>query len=293
MVHTSVLLHEVLDGLDIQDDNTVVDGTLGNGGHTESIARLGKKVNIIGIDLDPDAIERSKERLKEFTNITYVNDSFRNLDTILENLRLSNVDKVIFDFGLSSNQLEESGRGFSFQRDEPLLMTFGKNHSGFTAQEIVNEWDEENIRHIIRGYGEERFAGMISRAIVKAREIKPIRTTGQLVDIIVGAVPAKSKHGKIHPATRTFQALRITVNDELESIQDGLTKAFTALRPKGRIAAISFHSLEDRIVKHMFRAWSDTDLAILVTKKPIVPSDEEVAVNPRSRSAKLRIIEKK
>lgn len=292
MTHESVLSQEIITGLDIRDDDTVVDATLGNGGHSYSIARLGKKVHIIGIDLDPDAIERSKERLKQFSNITYVEDSFRNLDSILTHLRLSSINKALFDLGLSSNQLEESGRGFSFQKNEPLLMTFGKNHKGFTAEQIVNEWDEENIRHIIRGYGEERFAGRIAKAIVRVREVSPIKTTSKLVEVISSAIPMKNRHGKIHPATKTFQALRITVNDELRSLEDGLTSAFNHLAPTGRIVAISFHSLEDRIVKQMFRAWSDTKLGILLTKKPITPRDEEIIRNPRSRSAKMRIIEK-
>jgi 16S rRNA (cytosine1402-N4)-methyltransferase len=293
MIHTSVLSQEVIDGLDIQDDDTVIDATLGNGGHSESILRLGKKIKVIGIDLDPEAIVRSKDRLKQFSNITFVQDSFRNLDAILQNLHVSTISKALFDFGLSSNQLEESGRGFSFQKDEPLLMTFGKEHKSFTAQEIVNDWDEENIRHVIRGYGEERFAGRIAKAIVKARQIKPITTTAELVKVILSTCGGKVIPGKIHPATKTFQALRITVNDELGAIQEGLTKAFSVLAPNGRIIAISFHSLEDRIVKQMFRAWSDTGFGIQVTKKPIIPQDEEIRVNPRSRSAKLRIIQKK
>ncbi len=288
MIHTSVLSQEVIVGLDIRDDDTVVDCTLGNGGHSESIARLGKKIRIIGIDLDPDAILRSKERLKQFTNITFVEGSFRNIDSILRDLQLSGINKALFDFGLSSNQLEESGRGFSFQKNEPLLMTFGKEHKNFTAQEIVNGWDEENIRHIIRGYGEERFAGRIAKAIVKARLVKPIETTGELVKIILSTCGDKVMPGKIHPATKTFQALRIAVNDELGAIKEGLTKAFQALSPKGRIAVVSFHSLEDRIVKQMFRAWSDAKQGTLLTKKPINPTLLEIKENPRSRSAKMR-----
>lgn len=296
MVHESVLLHEAIDGLEIADGDTVVDGTLGNGGHSEAILSSGKNVHVIAIDLDLDAIGRSKERLAPFAGkVTFVNDSFKNISTILTDLNIEKVSGIVFDFGLSSNQLEESGRGFSFQRDEPLLMTFRKGVEGvhLTARDIVNTWQEDSLREIIKGFGEERFAGRIARGIVEARAKVPIETTGELSRIITSMVPAFTRKGKIHPATRTFQAIRIAVNEELDAIQTGLSQGFQYLEDGGRIAAISFHSLEDRIVKQYFRTLAGEEQATLITKKPIVPSESEVKRNPRSRSAKLRIIQKK
>lgn len=296
MVHESVLLHEAIDGLEIADGDTVVDGTLGNGGHSEAILSSGKNVHVIAIDLDLDAIGRSKERLAPFAGkVTFVNDSFKNISTILTDLNIEKVSGIVFDFGLSSNQLEESGRGFSFQRDEPLLMTFRKGVEGvhLTARDIVNTWQEDSLREIIKGFGEERFAGRIARGIVEARAKGPIETTGELSRIITSMVPAFTRKGKIHPATRTFQAIRIAVNEELDAIHEGLSQGFQYLEDSGRIAAISFHSLEDRIVKQYFRTLAGEEQATLITKKPIVPSESEVKRNPRSRSAKLRIIQKK
>jgi 16S rRNA (cytosine1402-N4)-methyltransferase len=298
MTHISVLLHESIDGLDIKPGDVFVDCTLGQGGHTEEVyKRFGNTVAMIGIDLDLDAIERTKNRLPKDCNVKYSLGSFKNIDKILDSMNIGNVDKVIMDIGLSSNQFEESGRGFSFQRDEPLIMSFVSDNSsqpsGFTAKDIVNEWDEENIESILRIYGEEKFAGKIARAIVDRRKIKPIDTTFELVQIIRSATPSFYHHRKIHLATKTFQALRITVNDEIENLKIGTKKAFDRLNKNGRLAVISFHSLEDRIVKKFFKELIDSGEGIRVTKKPIIPSDEEIQINPRSRSAKLRIIEKK
>jgi len=294
MVHESVLLHEAIDGLEIADGDTVVDATLGNGGHSEAILSTGMDVKVIAIDLDLDAIARSKVRLAPFAGkITFVNDSFKNISQVLKDLEVEKVSGILFDFGLSSNQLEESGRGFSFQRDEPLLMTFRKDAEGthLTARDIVNTWQEDSLREIIKGFGEERFAGRIARGIVEARAMGPIETTGELSRIITSMVPAFTRKGKIHPATRTFQAIRIAVNEELEAIHEGLSQGFQCLEEGGRIAAISFHSLEDRIVKQYFRSLQGEGHTLL-TKKPIVPTDSEIKKNPRSRSAKLRIIKK-
>jgi 16S rRNA (cytosine1402-N4)-methyltransferase len=204
------------------------------------------------------------------------------------------VDRILLDIGLSSNQFEDSGRGFSFQKDEPLIMSFKKDlkETDLTAKEILNTWDRENIEAILKGYGEEQFAWKISKAIVERREQKPIETTFELVDIVKSATPKFYHHRKIHPATKTFQALRITVNDEIESLKDGINKGFNILNKDGRIAVISFHSLEDRIVKQFFREMEDSGVGKRITKKPILPSEEEIRENPRSRSAKLRILEK-
>ncbi len=295
MVHESVLLHEAIEGLEIRDGDIVVDATLGNGGHSEALLSLEKDIRVVAIDMDLDAIARSQKRLGHFEDrITYIQGNFRNIKTLLESHGISSVSKILFDFGLSSNQLEESGRGFTFQHDEPLLMTFARDitDSTLTARDIVNDWQEDSLREIIRGFGEEKFAGRIARGIVEAREVKPIETTTELVNIILSMVPGFYRKGRIHAATRTFQALRIAVNDELESIKDGLSHGFETLLPSGRIAAISFHSLEDRIVKQYFRSLAQEEVGTIITKKPIVPTEQETKQNPRSRSAKLRIIEK-
>ncbi|MEY4602226.1 MAG: S-adenosyl-methyltransferase MraW, rRNA (cytosine1402-N4)-methyltransferase [Candidatus Parcubacteria bacterium] len=296
MLHRSVLLQEVIKGLDIQPGDVIVDGTLGNGGHTLAIAeKFGKSVKLIGIDLDADALERSKVRLKDVEcDITYVLGSFRNIDEHLQALGIESVNKVLLDIGLSSNQLEESGRGFAFRSDEPLKMTFKKElgEEEYDAHTIVNTWDEDSIRTIIRSYGEEKFAGRIAKGIVRTRELSPINTTTDLVNVILASTPRFYHHGKTHPATRTFQALRITVNDEIYALEEGLEKSFLQLTPKGRLAIISFHSLEDRVVKEHFKSLEAAKQGMRITKKPITPNEEEVYENPRSRSAKLRIIEK-
>lgn len=296
IIHKTVLLHEAIDGLEIKDGDVFVDGTLGGGGHFEEVAkRFGNAVVMIGIDLDPLAIERTKARLiSHKLKVHYVNDSFRNISSILDSLSIRNADRILLDIGLSSNQFEESGRGFSFQKNEPLVMSFKKdpNKNDLTAREIVNTWDLENISTILKGYGEEQFAWKIAKAIVARREEKPIETTFDLVEIIKLATPKWYHSKRIHPATKTFQALRITVNDEIESLRQGIKDGFERLNFGGRMAVISFHSIEDRTVKQFFKKISDSDLGKLVTKKPIIPTKNEIEDNPRSRSAKLRIIEK-
>lgn len=296
MAHTSVLLHEAIGGLEIQPGDIIVDGTLGSGGHSEEIAkRFGSDIRIIGIDIDEEAIRRSKEKLESYpAKFDFVQGNFRNIDAILDSLGLVKVNKILLDIGLSSNQFEESGRGFSFRKDEPLRMTFKANpaEEETTADMIVNEWSRETIEIIIRGYGEERYARRIAEGIAEARKAKPIKTTNELVDVILKSTPRAYHHGRIHPATRTFQALRIAVNDELKALEEGIRKGFDRLAPGGRMAVISFHSLEDRIVKNYFRDQAKEG-GILITKKPIVPGDGEIEKNPRSRSAKLRILMKK
>lgn len=296
MTHISVLLHESIDGLQIKSGETYFDGTLGAGGHFEEVAkRFGDSVVMIGVDLDPQAILRSKKRLSSYKlNAHFVNDSFRNIKTILNSLGIEKVNKILLDIGLSSNQFEESGRGFSFQKDEPLLMTFKEdlNENDLTAKEIVNTWDLENIEAILSGYGEEEFSWKIAKAIVARREIKPIERTTDLVEIIKIATPKWYHHKRIHPATKTFQALRITVNDEIGALKQGLQDGFESLQTGGRMAVISFHSIEDRTVKQFFKKLVDENLGVLDSKKPIIPNETEIKENPRSRSAKLRIIQK-
>jgi 16S rRNA (cytosine1402-N4)-methyltransferase len=251
---------------------------------------------MICIDADSDAIARSQERLRGMSaHIDYVCGNFRDIDKHMETLGIQTVDKVLLDIGLSSNQLEESGRGFAFRLDEPLNMSFKKElgEGEYNAYDVVNTWDEDSLRTIIRSYGEERFAGRIAKGIVRTRELSEIRTTTDLVNIILASTPKAYHYGRIHPATRTFQALRIVVNDELYALEEGIEKSFNLLSSGGRLAIISFHSLEDRIVKDHFKSLELSNKGIRITKKPIIPSDEEIFENPRSRSAKLRIIEKK
>jgi 16S rRNA (cytosine1402-N4)-methyltransferase len=295
MIHKSVLLHKTIELLDIKNGDVFVDGTLGNGGHSlEIIKRFEDRVKIIGIDTDDDAIARSTDRLKDFKkDMVFLKGNFRNIDEILKSAGIEKADKILLDIGMSSNQLEESNRGFSFNKNEPLNMSFSKEKpDGFDAYDIVNFWDEDSIRTIIRNYGEERFAGRIARGIIKTREMKPIENTEDLVSIIKSATPKAYHFGKIHPATRTFQAIRIAVNDELFALEEGISKGFTMLNSSGRFAIISFHSLEDRIVKNTFKVLEQTGFSRKITKKPIIADEEEIKENPRSRSAKLRIIEK-
>ncbi len=294
--HTTVLLHKSIETLDLKSGDIFVDGTLGSGGHSEEVLkRYGKKIHLIGIDQDEDALERARTRFSTYDGtFTLVHSNFRHLDTVLDDLKIDKVDKILLDIGLSSNQFEESQRGFSFQRDELLLMTFKKHLSDddITAAIILNEWSEETLEIILRGYGEEQFAKRIAKSIINFREVKPFGTTGELVEAIFQGTPGWYHHRKIHFATKTFQALRIAVNDELEALKEGLRKGFDRLAPGGRIAVISFHSLEDRIVKHYFRDKDKEGSAHLITKKPILPDEEELSKNRRSRSAKLRVLQK-
>jgi 16S rRNA (cytosine1402-N4)-methyltransferase len=296
MIHKSVLLNEAIDGLDIHAGDVFVDGTLGNGGHTEEVLRrFGKQVKIFAIDADSEAIIRAKERLEHFGgDITYILGNFRNMKDLLVGAGIESVDKILLDIGMSSNQLEEGKRGFSFRADEPLNMSFKKEiaDDDWTAEKIVNTWDEDSLRTVIKAYGEERFAGRIAKGIVKAREVSQIKTTTDLVNIILASTPAVYHRQRLHPATRTFQALRITVNDELQALQEGIENGFRLLNKDGRLAVISFHSLEDRMVKNYFKLLQADKVVERITKKPVVPQDEEVSENPRSRSAKLRIIHK-
>ena len=296
MSHISVLKDETIDGLAIRQGDIILDGTLGGGGHTaEIVKRFGDTVKIIGLDLDADALPRAIDALGEMPHDTVFRVAgFQDLDTVLDSLNIPHVDKIMLDFGISSFQLEDAGRGFSFKKDEPLLMTMKKNpdNRDITAYSIVNAWEEKTLADIIYGFGEEKFARKIARAIVSAREIAPIETTFDLVDIIDGAVGGAYKRMKIHPATRTFQALRIATNRELQNIEEGIAKGFARLEKGGRMALITFHSLEDRIVKHTFRTLKEEGLGHLINKKPIIPSEKELKENPRARSAKLRIIEK-
>lgn len=302
-VHTSVLLHEVVEALarNFEFRNSkfeftpwYLDGTLGGAGHALAIAKALKgKLGIIGFDRDPAAIERAKELLNgKAGKVILENGDYRNLEAVLAKYQIEKVDMILLDLGISSDELETSGRGFSFLKDEPLLMTMGDPATyPFTAKDIVNGWEEETLANIIFGYAEDRFARRIAKAVVNYRTKKPIETSTELAEIVKSAVPAFVRRGKIHPATKTFQALRIAVNDELNALREGLKKGYEKLNEGGRMAVISFHSLEDRIVKD-FNKEQEKNGAKIITKKPITASDEEIAENPRARSAKLRILEK-
>jgi len=294
--HVTVLLHEAIEQLGIQSGDVVVDATLGGGGHAKAIAELlGKKGMLIGMDLDQGAIERTHIALKGFSKpkIHLVTANFRNLSSELTKLNVTKIDKALFDLGWSGYQLA-AGRGFSFLKDEPLGMTYSANPSAttLTASTIVNEWGEESIADIIFGWGEEHYSRRIAKKIVERRAKSPIRTSLELAEIIRSAVPPAYRHGRIHPATRTFQALRIAVNDELGALKEGLTATWGNLADGGRIAVISFHSIEDREIKNLFALWEKAGEGKRITRSPIRPGREEIVANLRSRSAKLRVIEK-
>jgi 16S rRNA (cytosine1402-N4)-methyltransferase len=297
MTHVPVLLPETITGLALAEGQTIVDATVNRGGHSKLISdAIGREGYLIGIDADAEAIAEARTQLKNCpSKVSLVVRNFRQLDQVLDELRLKQVDAFLFDLGLSSNQLDGSNRGFSFSHGEqPLSMSFNSQDTPgkLTAHEIVNNWREESLVDIIYGYGEEHFSRRIAKAIVEARKLGPIATTNQLVEVIRGAVPVWYTHKRLHFATKTFQALRITVNDELGAIKEGLTKAWKHLKPGGRIAVISFHSLEARLVKTQFKSWVESGAGELVTRKTIKPSRAEELVNPRSRSAQLKIIKK-
>lgn len=297
MAHRSVLLQESLDALLLAPGMTILDGTFGAGGHSRAIAeRLGPTGTLIGCDRDlgvfTPAIVAELSALTRF--IPAVSD-FRHAGAVLDRESIREIDGALLDLGLSSTQLESSGRGFTFQKDEPLLMTFdaAPTDQTVTAKGIVNRWDEEDLVMIFKEFAEERYAGRIARAIVHARDMHTIGTTAELVDIIRQAVPAVYRRGKIHFATRVFQALRMAVNGELNAVMDALPMLATRCRAGGRIAVISFHSVEDRVVKRTGLALVNDGILEAITKKPIVPTEEELKENPRARSAKLRIYQKR
>lgn len=293
--HITVLEDEAVEALAIKKSSTIIDATLGASGHALRIVEaLGTKGTFVGIDADALAVEKGKEILAHAKATLHLAvGNFRDINSILEQLHIAKADGILADLGWRMEQFSGNGKGFSFQVDEPLIMTFGDPETYiFTAADIVNDWDEENIKNILKGYGEERFSGRIATAIVDARIVKRIETTFELVEIIKGIVPAFYRNGRLHPATRTFQALRIAVNDEFRALEDFIKHSIALLNPGGRLAIITFHSLEDRIVKHLFRNYAHDQVGHVLTKKPIVSTREELLENPRARSAKLRIFEK-
>lgn len=295
-MHIPVLLQETIDGLNIKEGGIYVDCTTNRGGHSIKIAKaLKSKGTLICIDLDTDALKEAEQELRKIKNVPtlhFVHSNFRHLPSILKELGISHVDGILADLGLSSQELDESTRGFTFRFDQPLLMTYDA-HPGddvTTAFDIVNYWSESTIADILYGFADETYRGRIASAIVKKREEKQIETTFELVDVIASAVPAMYRHRKTHFATKTFQALRMAANDELGSINDLIDALPHVLASNGRACIITFHSTEDRIVKQGLRARSETLKAI--TKKAIVPQESELESNPRARSAQLRIVER-
>lgn len=289
--HIPVMLEEVLLYLDVKKDAWFIDCNLGGGGHTGAILERGGRV--VGIDLDPDAIAQvTKEYPQEISSkrLVLVQTNFINVDQVIGNLGIGPVAGVLFDLGVSTYQLETPQRGFSFNLDAPLDMRMDKS-SRVTATDLVNGLHEDELAQLFWKLGEERFSRQIAKKIVDARKMKKIETTDQLAQVIL-SVRKRGKSDKTHPATRVFQALRIAVNDELNSLKTALPKAFEILSLRGRLVVISFHSLEDRIVKDFFKSQAEMGSAKLLTKKPVLPSEEEVQKNPRSRSGKLRAIEK-
>lgn len=298
-LHHTVLLHEAVDALALakssRGHDIVVDATGGMGGHSMRILEtLGEKGTLIIIDKDPVSLEKIQSRVGiTHTNVCYVCDDFRNIAEIVRKNGFTEVTAILADLGWNSDQFQNGGKGFSFNVNEPLLMTYGDPEANlFTARDIVNEWKEETIADVLYGYADERFARRIARVICEKRKKEAIETTDDLVAAVLEAVPKKMHHTRIHPATKTFQALRIAVNGELEALPIFMEDSLALLKKHGRLAIISFHSIEDRMVKNYFREKATTDEAVLITKKPLVPSEEEVQKNPRARSAKLRILEK-
>ena len=306
--HTSVLLDECIENLDIRPGGIYVDGTIGGGGHAEKICQhLGPEGTLIGIDRDTDALTAAKTRLEGIDcKKIFVQSNYSEIKNVLEDLEIDGIDGALLDLGVSSFQLDNIDRGFSYMHDSPLDMRMNRDDR-FTAYDVVNTYSERDLTEVIKKYGEERWASRISQFIVKARKEEPIGSTGRLVEIIKAAIPASARRSGPHPAKRTFQAIRIEVNDELGQLSKAITEFLDVLNSEGRLCVITFHSLEDRIVKNIIRDRADPctcppDFPVCVcgkvadvkkiTGKPITPSNKELEANPRSRSAKLRVAER-
>ena len=284
-MHIPVLQKEVVKYLDPKTNENFIDCTVGEAGHSLAILELnGPKGKVLGIDRDKNQILK----LKKIERLVLINDNFSNLKEIVEKEKFHSVSGILFDLGMASSHLEESGRGFSFLKKEPLDMRYNLENP-LTAEKILNYWSELDIEKILEEYGEEKFSSQIAKEVIRQRKVRPISNTFQLVDILKTAIPYKYQHQRIHFATRTFQALRIAVNDELEHFKKALPQATEILNKGGRLAVISFHSLEDRIVKFFFKEKLLTGELKILTKKPIGPGEQEIKINPRSRSGKLRV----
>lgn len=306
--HISVLLNETIDSLNVKPDGVYVDGTLGGGGHALEICkRLGPQGRLIGIDQDMDAIRAAGERLKDYADkVTIVHSNYQDIDSVLRDLSVSGVDGIVLDLGVSSYQLDNAERGFTYREDTLLDMRMDQSQT-MTARDIVNEYSEQELFRVIRDYGEDGFAKNIAKHIVRARQDKPIETTGELNDIIRAAIPAKVRQNGGHPSKKTFQAIRIELNRELFVLEQSLDNMIGLLNPGGRLAVITFHSLEDRIVKNIFRKNMNPCICPpefpvctcgriptgrVITRKPILPDENEIQSNKRAKSSKLRVFEK-
>lgn len=292
-LHKPVMYREVIEYLNLKKGDLIVDATVGLAGHAKLILeRISPGGKLIGIDRDKESLEIAKEILKDFQgNFQLYHGDFRHLDKIFEFFGISSCDGIVFDLGLSSFQLESPQRGFSFQFEGPLDMRFDRD-SYISAYDLVNNLTKKELSSILRSFGQERYSNRIASFIIEERKKHPISTTAQLTKIILKAMPAYHRYQKIHPATRTFQALRIAVNRELEALEEALTKTVDLLNPGARVCVISFHSLEDRIAKEKFRYFSSKKILKIITPKPLRPSVQEILENPRSRSAKLRVAER-
>lgn len=302
--HISVMLKECIEGLNINPNGIYLDGTAGGAGHSKEIAKRLENGRLLALDQDPDAIKTASERLSPYKTAKVISSNFRDMDLVLERENIKEIDGVLLDLGVSSHQLDERERGFSYHADAPLDMRMSQK--GLSAKDVVNTYDEFELTRILREFGEEPFARNIAKNIVKARHEKEIETTLELAEIIKSSIPAAKRRDK-NPCKRSFQAIRIAVNQELDSLSEGLDKAFSALKSGGRLVILTFHSLEDRMVKQRYNEWckgctcpldfpicvcNNKPKAKLINKKPIVATEEELLVNKRSHSAKLRIIEK-
>ena len=292
-MHLPVLLEEVVSHLGPEPGDVIVDATVGGAGHAKEILRkITPGGKLVAFDRDAEAVKRVRDELGEFRgSFTAVNEDFRDIDQVLDSLNIKSIDGALFDLGMSSFQVDDAARGFSFLREGPLDMRFDISR-GMSAAEVVNSFGRDELADIIREYGEERHARAVAGAIAEARKERRIETTGELADIIVRAIGRRYARLKLHPAARTFQALRIHVNDELNAVEEALKKTPDLTKSGGRICVISFHSLEDRIVKNTFRTMARSGELKIVTKKPLTPGEEERKRNPRSSSAKLRVAEK-
>lgn len=288
-MHIPVLLDEVLEYLSPQPNQNFVDCTMNGGGHTKAILERNGLGKVLGIEVDKDIY--NKIAIEEIDRLVPVNGSYADLKKIVKKSDFKEIDGILFDIGMSSYHIDLSKRGFSFLKDEPLMMSYNvKKGNKRTAYEIINSYSEQDLADIIFNYGEERLSRRIAKAIVEKRKARPISTTFELVEVISGAVPSGYKKQKIHFATRTFQALRIEANRELDNFSDALPQALDVLKPGGRLVVITFHSLEDRIAKNFFRDWHKEKKVQILTKKPVLGKEEEIRSNPRARSAKLRAI---
>ncbi len=293
--HITVLSDESIQGLNLAPRKVVIDATVGQGGHALHIAqKIGTQGTLVVVDADETSLAHAKDVLNGAdAHLIYVHGNFRDLKEHMQRIGVTSADAILFDLGWHQGQLM-SGRGFSFKEDAPLLMTLSAKPEGYvlTAKDIIADWDEEELVKLFKEYGGERFSGRIARTIVEARRHTSIDTAKELAAVVTSAVPHRFRKGPIHPATRVFQALRIAVNDELESLKEGLMAALSLLAPNGRVAVITFHSLEDKIVKNLFRDAEKKGDGVRITKKPLAPTRAEIQANPRARSAKLRIFEK-